>query len=436
MSDAHTIRIKALPKQKDFLRATEREVLYSGAWGAGKTLSLCWKLVMRAANPGAREGLFRFTLKQLKKTTLVTLLEGDGKMPPVLPPGTYTHHKAEQRIDIGGGGTILYGDLEDAAKIGSMNLSGAGIDEASEVPEDRYTSLRGRIRVPVDGIANQLYAACNPAGPHHHLARRFGLAMDYAPAPNTRAVRTRTTDNPHLPADYIADLKTMGGVAYKRFVEGLWVAADGLVYERYDPAVHAVTSATPARTRVLCIDEGTANPFVCLCLDVDGDGRGHVAGEVYQSRLLQADKRAAVRRMAELEPRCSVDAVVVDPSALDLIQELRSDGWNVVSAMNDVLPGIRMVEQRLALGPDGKPRLTHDPGCVKLAAEFQSYEWSKDISGNSLRDKPKKESDHALDALRYGVAYLDMGTPIIAVVANGTNRPDGDKLTFRWDDDD
>jgi PBSX family phage terminase large subunit len=416
------VRLKGLPKQKEFLKATEREVLYSGAWGAGKTLSLCVKCVSRAVIPNAREGLFRFTLKQLKKTTLVTLLEGDGNTPPILPLGTYEHHKQEQRIDITDGGCILYGDLEDAAKIGSMNLTGAGIDEASEVSEDRYTAIRGRIRVPLDGLPNQLYSACNPAGPHHHLARRFGLSMDYACSPGCRAIRTETMDNPHLPADYLADLQTMTGVAYKRFVKGLWVAADGLVYENYEPSVHAAASSSPVRQRVIAVDEGTANPFAALCLDVDGDGRVHVSGEVYKSRLLQADKRAAIKRLAAIDPGCPVDAVVVDPSALDLIQELRTDGWNVVKAQNDVLPGIRLVEQRLSAGPDGRPRLTHDPSCVKLAAEFQSYEWSKDITGTSLKDKPKKDMDHALDALRYGIAHLDMGSPIVAVVAGATER--------------
>jgi hypothetical protein len=98
------IPIKILPKQADFLQATERHVLYSGAVGAGKTRALCLKIAMRASFPGSREGLCRKHLVTLKATTLKTLLEGDGDMPPVLPAGYYQHNKSEKTIKLDGGG--------------------------------------------------------------------------------------------------------------------------------------------------------------------------------------------------------------------------------------------------------------------------------------------------------------------------------------------
>ena len=84
------MKFDLLPAQLDFIRAREREVLYSGAFGAGKTRALCMKLVSRlVGRPGAREGLARKHLVSLKATTLRTLLEQDGNLPPVLPRGTY-----------------------------------------------------------------------------------------------------------------------------------------------------------------------------------------------------------------------------------------------------------------------------------------------------------------------------------------------------------
>ena len=88
------MKVDLLPAQLDFIRAKQREVLYSGAFGAGKTRALCMKLVTRlVGNPGAREGLARKHLVSLKATTLRTLLEQDGKLPPVLPAGTYEHNR-------------------------------------------------------------------------------------------------------------------------------------------------------------------------------------------------------------------------------------------------------------------------------------------------------------------------------------------------------
>ena len=89
-----------LPKQDLFVKATEREVLYSGAFAAGKTRCLCLKAVMRASHPGTREGLCRKHLVSLKATTLKTLLEPDGHLPAMLPKGTYTHHKSDKIIKL------------------------------------------------------------------------------------------------------------------------------------------------------------------------------------------------------------------------------------------------------------------------------------------------------------------------------------------------
>ena len=213
-----TLDAEVLPKQMQFLTAPEREVLYSGAFGAGKSRALCWKLVTRASVPGAIELLVRKTNVALKRSTLKTLLESDGDLPAVLPAGAYTHNKSMQTIRIHGGGEIMYFGLDDPDKIGSTPATGVAIDEATELTEKDYTALRGRIRVKVKGLPRQIYSATNPGAPSHHLAQRFGLASDCEAAPDTKVITTRTADNFFLPADYVADLNTFSGVARKRYV--------------------------------------------------------------------------------------------------------------------------------------------------------------------------------------------------------------------------
>jgi len=58
---------------------------------------------------------------------------------------------------------------------------------------------------------------------------------------------------------------------------------------------------------------------------------------------------------------------------------------------------------------DGRPRLTIDPACVNTLAEFESYVWMEGRSG--VKDTPEKTNDHAMDALRYGVARLASSVP-------------------------
>lgn len=392
----NAIHWNLLPKQADFLEADARELLYSGAFGAGKSRSLCMKLVMRASKPGAREGLCRKWLATLRASTLKTLLEPEGDLPPVLPAGAYTWNKSERVINIIGGGQIYYFGLDDPGKVGSLNLSGCGIDEAFELEETDYTMLRGRCRLKLAGLTNQLYGATNPAEPSHHLAQRFGLAAGTTAKPNCMAIRTRSVDNWHLPDAYLADLLTFQGVARARYVEGEWVGAEGLIFDRWDRTTMVRHRAGPWRTVVVGQDHGYSNPAAMLVVCQDEAGRIHVAHEFYKAKQLEPQIiEAAERIKAEYTP----EAFIVDPSAAALRATMASAGLPVREADNDVFAGINKVQKYIVMD-GGEPRLTVDPTCTNLIRELETYEW---MPG---KDKPVKSNDHAVDALRYAIMQL------------------------------
>lgn len=389
-----TVEIEILPKQAEYLQATERHVLYSGAVGAGKTRALCLKLAMRAATPGAREGLCRKHLVTLKATTLKTLLEGDGPMPAILPLGYYEHNKSEKTIKLKGGGEIVYFGFDDPAKAGSYNLSGLGIDEAVELTDLDYAQGDFRVRLDVPGLPRQIYGACNPGPPSHHLAKRFALGGgNNIPAVGSRAIRTRSTDNFFLPPDYLAQLATYSGLAKARFVDGQWVGSDGLVYDRWDRTRFVVDrSGEQWRRIVVGQDEGYTNPAAMLVVGEDNDGRLHVIEEWYEAKKLEAEVIAEAQR---IHGRYRPEAFIVDPAAAKLRAAMRNVGLPVREANNDVFPGIQRVQQRLIVAGDGRPRLTVSPTCANLIRELETYEWKVDRSNKSTKDEPKKENDHA-----------------------------------------
>lgn len=403
-----TLSIKALPKQMEFLRSAAPECGYSGAWGAGKSRALCLKLVKRAMVPGAREWLVRRTLVSLKQTTLLTLLEPEGDLPPVLPEGYYEHNKADRRIKIRGGGEIMYDGLEDARapnkggmhKHGSVNVSGLNIDEAVELSESDYQWARSRVRLKIAGLPLQTNWASNPGPPSHFLAERFGLALDHKPQPGTFCVQTAATDNFFLPAEYVEQLKTYTGLVARRYVQGLWVGSDGLVYDKWDRARHVARREGPWVRRVVWVDEGYTNPFVALLACEDALGRWHIAEEFYRSQIVRDQKVGVIRAMRG-------ESVVVDPSAAELIAELREAGLGVVEADNSVFDGIMRVQQVLERSIDGLPGLTVDPSCENVCREMETYEWKPG------RDEPVKQHDHAMDAIRYGLARAD--SPFVGV---------------------
>jgi phage terminase large subunit len=363
--------------------------------------------MLRASVPGAREGLCRKHRVTLTATTLVTLLQGDGMNPPVLPQGQYTHNKVDGVIRINGGGEIVYFGLDDPAKIGSRSLTGVAIDEAAEVTETDWDMLQTRVSVEVPGLPRMVYGACNPGPPMHFLAKRFGLAAGHKARKGHRAMKTRTDENWFLPRDYIERINggDKSSAFYRRMVLGEWCGAEDLVYKNWNRETHVRVREGPWARAKIGVDEGFAHPFAAMLVGVDGDGRMHVIAERCESGLLLNDKIARLRALIAIEPKAGQEVVVFDPSGPGIRADVFKAGIATGPADNDVEAGIQVVRQALEDPGDGMPRLTVDPSCENLIREFETYEYMKDPTG-TLKDKPKKENDDALDALRYAAMAL------------------------------
>lgn len=384
---------RVLPKQAEFMASREPAVLYSGAWRAGKSRALCYKLLQRASVPGAVEGLCRKHLVTLKATTLQTLLRPDGDLPPVLPEGSYTHRKADKEIEIHGGGRIVYfgfGEGEAGSqKVGSHGFTGCAVDEAVELTQENWTWCESRLSVDVPGLSRQIYAACNPGVPSHFLAEKFGLALDYKPDPGCHAIMTETKDNPFLPDDYIERISHMTGVVFKRYVKGLWVGSEGLVYDRWDRSVFVMPRRGVQWKRYMVgMDAGYENPTVMLVIGEDGDGNLHILHEFYKSKQLEPD---VIREAERIERAYGIETFILDPSAASLGAGMRGAGLQVKGANNAVLDGIQSVQARLIVSDNGQPRLTVEPTCENTIREFESYERRKDTRTGGVYGRASKK---------------------------------------------
>lgn len=392
--------------------------MYSGAVRAGKTVALCLKTVVRAMRPGAREILCRKTLTALQGTTLRTLLDGDGNTPPVLPPGTYVHNRQQKIIRIIGGGEIVYFALADVEggvqqRAGSYSATGVNIDEATELEAKDYRMLVSRASVSVPGLPRQVNMACNPGPPSHHLAKRFAPpGSGYTvPMRGCVCIPTQTQDNTFLDPEYVEMLnREIGTLWHRRFVLGLWCGSQGVVYNQWDRARHAILMPdwNPVRA-ILCVDDGYAVPFAVSRIEQDGDGRLRVTREVYEREKQEQEQVDYIRRVAEsgIEPEC----VIIDPAAAKLRGAISLAGFAVVPADNAVFDGIKAVQQRLAARRDGHPGLTVAPECTNTIREFETYEWKVDRLATDDEhkhvDEPIKRNDHLVDTIRYGVMHLD-----------------------------
>jgi phage terminase large subunit len=431
------------------------EVLLSGPAGTGKSRGCLEKLHMMALlNPGMRGLIVRKTRESLGSTALVTWREHVIK--EALEKGIVHFYggSAEEppQYRYSNKSAIIIGGMDKPTKIMSSEYDIAYAQEATELTITDWENITTRLR---NGKVTfqQLIADCNPDMPTHWLKQRCDRG-------DTKMIHCRHEDNPTLftaegvltarGRAYIAKLERLTGVRYQRLRKGLWVAAEGLVYEDFDPAVHLFDPfpIPDSWTRWWTVDFGYTNPFVLQCWAEDPDGRLYLYREIYKTKtlvedhardiLLQVTKvtgkvptrstltakdirddiASGLREWTEPKPR----AVICDHDAEDRATLERHLSMSTSAATKTVKDGIEAVQSRLRPAGDGRPRffllrdavVERDPALedakrpCSTAEEIVGYIWDQ-APGKPPKETPVKENDHGMDGARYMVAERDLG---------------------------
>lgn len=294
-------------------------------------------------------------------------------------------------------------------RIRGATIGLAYVDEATLIPKTFWMMLLSRLRVP--GARNLLLATTNPDASAHWLRKEFILP---GRAVNCMDVQFRIDDNPALDQEYKDTIRAQyTGLWFKRFILGLWVAAEGAVYDMWDEDRHVVDEVPLIAQWVsVGIDYGTANPFhgVLLGLGLDPVDRTQ---RLYAVSEYRYDGRMQRRQLTDLEYSQRVQAwlsapspgltdvtpdyLIVDPSAASFIAQAHRDGLNPWPADNEVIDGIRLVSTLL-----GADRLRVHRSCEALIEEIGSYCWDERAALLG-EDRPIKVDDHGVDALRYAI---------------------------------
>jgi PBSX family phage terminase large subunit len=434
--DRSTVRYRPYGEAPAFLSCKDKEVLYEGPAGTGKSYACLWKIhAAMLKYPGARALIVRKTLVSLTASALVTFVQR------VLTTGNYGvtffgGSKAEPaQFRYPNGSRIVVGGMDNPGKIMSSEYDIAYINEATELTENDWESITTRLRFGVMPY-QQLIADCNPAAPSHWLNQRANLGI------TTRFGSTHE-DNPTLwdhargewterGRSYIETLDRLTGVRYQRLRLGQWVAAEGQVYDAWRDELHVVKRADVADILAQAwhfgsVDWGWSNPGVMQCWAVDYDGRLYLDRELYMTR--RPVEGWWIPRAIALSRELDVTQWVCDPSEPAYIAQFATAGLNATSANINVLPGIGAVQNRLGATGDGRVRLFVLEDCLierdealveaKLpwctTQEIPEYVWAKNVGGETLKDKPVDAFNHGLDAMRYAVAHLDLGGVVGAI---------------------
>lgn len=415
-------------------------IIADGAIRSGKTVCMSLSFVMwaMASFNGQNFAMCGKTIGSFRRNVLFWLklmLKSRGYR--------VSDHRADNLVEISRGNVTnyfyIFGGKDERSQdlIQGITLAGVFCDEVALMPESFVNQATGRCSV--DG--SKYWFNCNPDGPYHwfkvnwidkavgflgkkkvkELREAAAAAGEELNLKNLLYVHFTMDDNLSLSEEIKARYRSMySGVFFKRYIMGLWAMAEGIIYDMFDPEKHVVETEALAESykantghdfwteeRYVSCDYGTQNPTAFLLWNKAADKKWYCRREYYYSGREKGQQKTDKEFSDDLTKwmgGLSIRSVILDPAAASFKAQLEKDGYKVKKAKNDVLDGIRFVATLLNQGS-----FLIDKSCTNLIKEFASYIWDAKAAERG-EDKPVKEHDHALDALRY-LAYTIIRRP-------------------------
>ena len=385
--------------------AADRRInILEGAVRSSKTWAMMPKLLWLSRYSVAGH---RVIVGVTKKTVYNNVLDD---LFSIIGPRAYKFSKSSGELELFGTRWQVIGARDEGSEkyIRGLTIGVAYCDELTLIPQSSYRMIMSRMSPK----GARFYATTNPDNPYHWLKTDVIDSVTLREANDIFVEHFDLEDNPHLDPDFKESLKRQfAGVFYKRFIEGLWVLAEGAIYRDvltddifYTDAERpiALRSRGGHQEHWVGVDYGTINP--CVFVEAYDDGT-----TLWVDREYHWDSRAQNKQKTDAEyaddmvqfvgagdPR-EWPGVIIDPSAASLQVELRSRGFHVIDADNSVDDGIRRVSAML----NRKKLRINKQGCPKGIKEMQTYAWADKRAEITGKEQPIKAHDHYPDALRY-----------------------------------
>lgn len=380
-------------------------IIADGAIRSGKTVSMETSFLLWAMNSFNEQNfalcgktigsLRRNVLKDFKRIASSRGYKVDDK-------------RSEKLITITDGRTTNYfyyfGGRDEASQdlIQGITLAGVLFDEVALMPESFVNQATGRCSVE----GSKYWFNCNPEGRLHWF--KVNWINKYL---EKRLLYLHFTmeDNLSLAENIKERYRRMySGVFYSRFILGKWCAAEGIIYDCWNERNNSFDAnenrpwENDLFTHYVAVDYGTTNPTVFLDAYDDGD-TFWITREYYHDPSETQRQKTTSEHADDLDAFLNGDkeaVIIVDPAAEDFKLELRNRGYRVKNANNDVLEGIRTTAAMMQMGA-----LKVDKSLTKLRGELENYVWDQKAKERG-EEKPVKQKDHAMDAMRYLVKTL------------------------------
>jgi phage terminase large subunit len=331
--------------------------------------------------------------------------------------------KTENKLTLVNDSVILFRHLEEPDKLKSLNLGWFAIDEMTEVPEDVFLMLQSRLRKKE--VPRRVgFGSTNPEGKDwvwHMFCKTQLRNKKYL------MVQAPTTENPHLPEDYVDDL-IEGKPEYwiNRYIKGDPSAFSGQILTMWDESMHVIEPFdVPADwTRLVVLDHGTNNPTAVLWMAINPEGFWVIYKEHFATGQT-VDWHA--EQIILKNGSDNITLWLADPAIFNKTLQSPTRGLYSVAdlystydlhfgpADNDRRAGVeKMLEYFKVydklINPwtqkPGSPKIFITKDCEWTIYELPQWRWKETRVRGRAKNKPEepeKANDHTVDCTRYGL---------------------------------
>ncbi|MDE5415493.1 PBSX family phage terminase large subunit [Alkalihalobacterium chitinilyticum] len=368
-----------------------------GAIRSGKTISMILSFVFWSLKSFPESQNFILagrSASALKRNVLMPMIEMLNTLGI-----DYEYKVGEGLLLIGMHRYYLFGGVNERSfePLQGLTAAGAYLDEVVLMPRSFVEQAFGRCSV--NGA--KYFMNLNPGSPLHWFKTDI---IDKAKEKNALVIRFTMDDNNSLADKAKNRLRNMySGVFKKRYIDGEFVLAEGLVYDAFDVESMTVSSIDePIVETLIGADYGTQNSTVFLLLGIGRSKKVYVLDEYYHSGRESGRQKSPSEYSIDFQnffqkhqkTYRSINRAYVDSAATHFIAQLYKDKVRgVVKAKKNVVEGIASVQNLIA-----QNRLHIHKSCKNTIKEMQSYSW---IDGQE--DAVLKQNDGCVDALRYAI---------------------------------
>lgn len=405
MSDLPLVRPFGKKSREFILRHPSKDRRYTvltGSVRSSKTMTINAKTIVQYSQydvPGKRfiAGVSKDTVH---RNMLIDIAAIAGQ-------GNYTYNMSSGEMWLFGKQYWVVGARDEASY---KKILGATVgvfigDEIVEFPQSFLAQVW--MRMSVDGA--RFVGSTNPGNPYSYLKADV---IDKFSADQLEVVPFTLHDNPNISEEAkAAIIASQTGVYKLRYIDGLWVVAEGSIWRdswsetenTFDTAPVALLNRDRwARgghvDHWFAVDPGVDHPQAHLEFYDDGTTIWVTREQIWDSREMRRQKTDGEYATDLEEFGAKGCEIRLPPEAASLRAELRSRGFWVVDADNSVLEGIHTISTMLAR----RMLKISSTGCPRLCKRLPQYAWD-DKAAKRGEEQPLKVNDDEVDALRYGV---------------------------------